>query len=218
MEHKVMVVGIKNVVIDAIVHHVENTDGLKLVGFVETTAELEAATLKRKPDCIFICPSIFDTLSAEGCIEFLQKYSTFNLLVATVAIENKLVSDWLAGGVKGVLLIREVDIDELLTAINKVALGGHYISNGVAERLRDGIFKKTQNTAIDEILTEREAEVSRLIADGLSSKEIARMLLISPATVNVHRRNIMLKTGVRKAAALAKLVHTAAKKIDLNTT
>ena len=53
-------------------------------------------------------------------------------------------------------------------------------------------------------LGDREEQVLRLIADGYSSKEIARNLLIAPSTVEVHRRNIMRKIGLHKVADLTR--------------
>jgi two-component system NarL family response regulator len=50
----------------------------------------------------------------------------------------------------------------------------------------------------------REEQVLRLIADGYSSKEIARNLQIAPSTVEVHRRNIMRKVGLHKVADLTR--------------
>lgn len=50
----------------------------------------------------------------------------------------------------------------------------------------------------------RETQVLRLVADGFSSKEIARSLLIAPSTVEVHRRNIMRKVGLHKVADLTR--------------
>lgn len=209
MDQKVIIVGAKNLVIDTIMHHIRNTDGLALAQFVETAAELKLASVRHKPDCIFICPSIFDTLSNANITEFLQTHSDSNLLVGTLLPEHKHLNDLISGGVKGVVLMREVCVEELITAINKVSVGQHYFSDTVAQILCDDFFEKsTDNRETDE-LTERERQVLQLVADGLSSKEIARTLKISPATVGVHRRNIALKTGVRKAAAWAKLVHKA---------
>ena len=50
----------------------------------------------------------------------------------------------------------------------------------------------------------REEQVLRLVADGYSSKEIARNLHIAPSTVEVHRRNIMRKVGLHKVADLTR--------------
>ena len=63
-------------------------------------------------------------------------------------------------------------------------------------RTGDGLAKNLLGT--------REEQVLRLIADGYSSKEIARKLLIAPSTVEVHRRNIMRKIGLHKVADLTR--------------
>lgn len=207
MEQTVVVAGVRNLVIDTVMHHIENTEDLTLHAFVEHATDLQPISERYKPDCILICPSLFDTLPEDDCVEFLQNHNSFNLLVVTIALEQNAIIDLVTGGVKGILLLREIRIDELLDAISTVALGQHYIGNDVARMLQETVSRKTaQNTLINEALTEREMEVSKLIADGLSSKEIARVLDISP-TVSVHRRNIMMKLGVNKATALAKLVH-----------
>ncbi len=67
--------------------------------------------------------------------------------------------------------------------------------------LQDGFIKKN-------ILTKRERQIVGLIADALSSKEIAKVLYISDQTVSVHRKNIMRKLGVSNTAALIKVAYT----------
>lgn len=209
MEQNVIVAGARNLVIDTVMHHIENTEGLTLAEFVEHATELKPTSERLKPDCILICPSLFDTLPEVDCVEFLQNHNSFNLLVTTLELEYEAIRDLLVAGVKGIVLLRKVDLIEMVAAINAVALGQRYLSNDITQMLCHAAFQKPQNTVLDEVLTERETEISKLVADGLSSKEIAKILEISPATVSVHRRNIMMKTGVNKATALAKLVHAA---------
>ncbi|MGQ2924046.1 MAG: response regulator transcription factor [Hydrogenophaga sp.] len=61
----------------------------------------------------------------------------------------------------------------------------------------------TSATAADAALTAREAEILHFIAHGLTSKQIARELNISPYTVNTHRDNLRRKLGVHNGAQLA---------------
>ena len=67
--------------------------------------------------------------------------------------------------------------------------------------LQDGFIKRNK-------LTKRERQIVGLIADAMSSKEIAKVLYISDQTVSVHRKNIMRKLGVSNAAALIKVAYT----------
>ena len=64
--------------------------------------------------------------------------------------------------------------------------------------------KGSGSTVMRGQLGDRESQVLRLIADGYSSKEIARNLQIAPSTVEVHRRNIMRKIGLHKVADLTR--------------
>jgi DNA-binding NarL/FixJ family response regulator len=63
--------------------------------------------------------------------------------------------------------------------------------------------KKEQDTAIGEKLTDREKSVLKLLLKGLSNKEVADKLVISPHTVITHRKNIVEKTGIRSLSGLA---------------
>jgi DNA-binding NarL/FixJ family response regulator len=207
MEHKVIVAGVKNLMVDALIHHLNNRDGLIFASHVESTAQLKPAAKKHKPDCIFMCPSMLEDLSDDDCIDYLHGLNGFNLLVGAMSPEPDFIHKLLAGQVQGILLIRETCIDELVTAIDTVAMGKHYFSEQITQVVYDHLLQKPQTPQPSDALTERETEVLRLVADGFSSKEIAKQLLLSPATVNVHRRNIMMKTGVRKSTALVKLVN-----------
>ena len=96
-------------------------------------------------------------------------------------------------------------IDELLSAIRAAASGRVYLCQSAASEMMDS-FRKfgTGDRPVKDHLGDREEQVLRLIADGYSSKEIARNLLIAPSTVEVHRRNIMRKIGLHKVADLTR--------------
>ena len=96
-------------------------------------------------------------------------------------------------------------IDEIIQGIRAAALGRVYLCQGAATAMVDS-YRRTQceNSMTRGQLGDRESQVLRLIADGYSSKEIARDLLIAPSTVEVHRRNIMRKVGLHKVADLTR--------------
>ena len=96
-------------------------------------------------------------------------------------------------------------IDELISAVRAAASGRVYLCKSAASEMVD-CFRKVRSGDGPEknLLGGREEQVLRLIADGYSSKEIARNLLIAPSTVEVHRRNIMRKIGLHKVADLTR--------------
>jgi len=96
-------------------------------------------------------------------------------------------------------------VDELMSAIRAAASGRVYLCQSAASEMVD-CFRKVSSgdRPAKNLLGTREEQVLRQIADGYSSKEIARNLLIAPSTVEVHRRNIMRKIGLHKVADLTR--------------
>lgn len=95
-------------------------------------------------------------------------------------------------------------MEELLQAIRAAAAGRSYLCPSAGAVMVDGLRKGRVSAVGAGQLGEREEQVLCLIADGYSSKEIARNLQIAPSTVEVHRRNIMRKVGLHKVADLTR--------------
>ena len=94
--------------------------------------------------------------------------------------------------------------DDFLGAVDRVGRGEQYFSSkssGVAPLSRAALAQR-QKRPKGLILSRREEEVIRWIAQGCTSKEIAKKLFISVATVETHRTNVMSKVGVRNVAGL----------------
>jgi two-component system NarL family response regulator len=96
-------------------------------------------------------------------------------------------------------------MDELMSAIRATAAGRMYLCQDAAREMMDSVrHARASDGKVRGHLGGREEQVLRLIADGFSSKEIARNLQIAPSTVEVHRRNIMRKVGLHKVADLTR--------------
>lgn len=105
-------------------------------------------------------------------------------------------------GVQGFIL-KNSDIDEVVTAITTVAEGGKYFSQELLTTLVRNLKTTRSETHIpEEELSEREKEILLLVCQGLSNQEIADKLFISKRTVDKHRANILEKTGSRNTANL----------------
>jgi len=117
---------------------------------------------------------------------------------------DEYVFDALAGGASG-FLVKDGDTAELLHAIRVVAAGESLLSPSVTRRVIEsfaaGARRGRPHPQIG-TLTEREAEVTGLVAEGLSNEEIARRLYLSPATVRTHVSRAMIKLQARDRAQL----------------
>ena len=105
-------------------------------------------------------------------------------------------------GAKGYVLKNTVP-EELATAIETVHRGGAYFSPDIAKILLKNKHGDSagQKDGV-EVLTPRELEVLKLVAEGLRNKEMAAQLKISTRTVETHRQNLMKKLGIHSTAEL----------------
>jgi DNA-binding NarL/FixJ family response regulator len=93
--------------------------------------------------------------------------------------------------------------DELEFAINTVANGNNYFSQDLLKKVVIKISKRDKLKEEEKIkLTRREKEILKCICLGLSNKEIANKLYISPKTVDNHRTNLLSKTSSKNTASL----------------
>jgi DNA-binding NarL/FixJ family response regulator len=121
------------------------------------------------------------------------------VVVLTAQARPAVVKDALARGVHAVVT-KGAPLRELREAIDRVASGGIYYSTETSRLLHEAAV----NPERDEQLTERQREVLRGVASGLSTKEIAARLSISEKTVTNHRTRIMERLGLHDVASLTR--------------
>ncbi|GAA3093867.1 hypothetical protein GCM10020001_006910 [Nonomuraea salmonea] len=124
------------------------------------------------------------------------------VLVLTTFDLDEYIVEALRSGASGFLL-KDVPPDELVQAIRVVAAGDAIVAPSVTRRLLDrfatrlpSAYEQAAPARLDR-LTERELEVLRLIAKGMSNAEIAAKLVVSETTVKTHVGNVLTKLGLR---------------------
>lgn len=133
-----------------------------------------------------------------------QLYPDIKVIMLTMFGTRDYIEKLLRAGADGYIL-KNTGKDELITAMEKVMQGESYFSKEVTERIMEGLQgKKTEQNPMMVELTEREKDVLRLIAQELTSHEIADKLFISFHTVETHRKNLISKLQVKNIAGLVK--------------
>jgi len=126
------------------------------------------------------------------------------LIILTMHKEEELINRALDFGVDGFVL-KENAVEDILTAIETVAAGGHYISPAVSghlvRRRHRAETLAAQKPGLDD-LTKAERRILKLVAGKKTSREIAAELFISPRTVEAHRANICTKLELRGSHSL----------------
>lgn len=132
-----------------------------------------------------------------------KNYPQVKIIVLSMHDEAQIIKSVLKEGVEGYLL-KNIQHSELKSAIRHVAQGLPYVSPEVTRLLMEEMNKPREE---QELLTERELDVLRLIAKEFSNKEIADKLFISERTVETHRKNIFRKTKTTSLVGLIKFAY-----------
>jgi DNA-binding NarL/FixJ family response regulator len=143
--------------------------------------------------------------------EIVKNSPGIKIIALSMHSEDAVVESALHAGVCGYISKSgpSADLPKVLTT---VAQGGAYLSPHIVVRLMDWVknreLKSTPNPALD-MLTEREVQVLRLIAEGKTSKEVASDLNLAVETIRTYRKSLMNKLKVHKLAGLVQFAVTA---------
>lgn len=177
---------------------------MNLVGMAETGDRTYALCEEAQPDVVLIGMHANGQQDLSLMQHIFLRTPVKNMVAFSGDTDRNAIIEILDAGAKAYVSTTS-SIDELMSAIRAVAAGRVYLCQTAATEMVDGVRKaRIGDAAARGQLGDREAQVLRLIADGYSSKEIARDLLIAPSTVEVHRRNIMRKVGLHKVADLTR--------------
>jgi DNA-binding NarL/FixJ family response regulator len=156
------------------------------------------------PDVILVDITMPNISGFEAIVELKKIIPSTRFIILTMHEEPEYIIKAARSGAHGYLL-KNVDYEELSKAIQSVYNGNKYFNEHVSSILMDELHRKSDSAIYQEKLTERESDVLKEIVNGLSSKEIADKLFISPRTAETHRNNIMKKLQVHNTAELVKL-------------
>lgn len=177
---------------------------MQLVGISITPVRTETLCDEMSPDVLLVGVHS----QAEQDLALMYRLSRRdrpqNMVVYSSESDRHSIIEFLDAGAKGYVATTS-SIDELMLAIRAAALGRAYLCQSAASEMMDSVRQsRSGDITVRSQLGGREEQVLRLVADGYSSKEIARNLHIAPSTVEVHRRNIMRKVGLHKVADLTR--------------
>ncbi len=185
----------------------ELTDDLVVVG--EAADGREAVELARaaRPDVVLMDVRMpgMDGLTATRRIVDDPELDGVRVVVLTTFEIDEYVFEALRAGASGFLL-KDIDADDLHAAVRTVAAGHSLLAPAVTRRVIDEFTRREAPEPIAperlDPLTDREREVTRLAAHGLTNDEIAAELIMSPLTAKTHVSRAMSKLGARDRAQL----------------
>jgi DNA-binding NarL/FixJ family response regulator len=174
-----------------------NLAGIQVVGEARNGNELLAFLASQPHPDIVITDLAMPEMDGMAAIAHTRKrYPDLRILVVSMYEKAEFVKQAVANGANGYIL-KGAAPDELERALRQLVETGSYFSSSVAQ-----LLLQRQEPTPQEQLTGRQIEILTLLARGLSSKEIAHELGLSPKTVDVHRSRIMQRLGLTDVASL----------------
>ncbi|MCC2972197.1 response regulator transcription factor [Massilia sp. IC2-476] len=191
---KILLVDDHPLVRDGLRARLEAAPRLRVVGEAGSGEEAIAQAGACRPDLVLMDVNMKGGSGIEATARLLEHYPDILVLVLSMHDKPEYVAQAMAAGARGYVL-KDAPGKDIVLAIDTVMGGGIYYSAALARQLANPAPQDT-------LLTLREQEVLRHIADGQSNKQIARALDLSVRTVETHRLNIKRKLGIEGQAEL----------------
>ncbi|MCX5884086.1 MAG: response regulator transcription factor [Deltaproteobacteria bacterium] len=199
-DHPLFREGIKSIIMRNI--------GYEVIGEAGTAGQGLQMARELKPDLILIDLSLPDQSGIDLIRDIYHFSPKTRMMVVSMHSKIDYIVKAFQCGATG-YLIKESASDKLMQGIDHVLKGDYYLDPSISHQVIKKLAALPQknadaNTSEYDTLTLREQEVLVMLAEGLSSKQIADKLFISPKTAENHRSSIMRKLGLHSAIELAR--------------
>lgn len=205
MTTKILLADDHELFVEGLAELIKKKPDIELIGRAKDGAEAVKQALSLKPDIILLDITMPELSGIKALKQILPKAPEIRAIMLSMYNSRELIVESLRAGAVGYIL-KECTSEELYESIKTVMMGNFYIARSSLEVVVEDYLRLLR---IDErnsarLLSEREREVLKLLAEGKNAKEIAYDLSISKNTVDVHRRHIMEKTGCNSMAGLVR--------------
>ena len=185
---------------------------IEVVGEAADGAAAVEAARRLHPDVVLMDVRMAGVggLEAARRLALSGSHSTARILIITTFDLDEYIDEALAVGASGFLL-KSASPEELVAAVRAVDGGGAYLAPSITRRVIDALARRrvrlNRHPAELTALTEREREVLRCLARGLSNREIAAALRVGEATVRTHVGHLLMKLNLRDRTQAVALAH-----------
>jgi two-component system response regulator NreC len=166
----------------------------------------EAVRLARELDPTIVILDIGMPLlnGLDATAQMVRENERIGVIILSMHMDESYIVRALDAGAKGYLLKDHAD-EDLERAIRSVGSGKPFFSPSIAQALLEDYVRLMRERRVHDsfdLLTEREREILQLLAEGKSNKEAAKVLGVSPFTIETHRTNLMHKLGLHNTAEI----------------
>jgi len=182
----------------------QNDAGVEVVGEAENGREAIEKLKQIPTDVVLMDISMPHLNGFEATQRIVQTHKNIHILILTMYDEDDLIIRCLEAGASGYVL-KDAPAEQLVYAIREARKGGKYLSPSVVNKVVSQYLQTSVRPKDTyDLLSSREREVLKMLAEGLSVKEIAYRLKLSVKTVEAHKYNLMRKLDVHDRTELVK--------------
>jgi two-component system response regulator NreC len=176
-----------------------------VVGDAENANDAIAGARELRPDVVLLDITMPGGSGLSAISAILKSFEPVRVLLLTMHEEPAYLRTAIAAGASGYVLKRSVDA-ALLSAIRAVSRGRTYVDSELAATLVQPTLPETtrEGRRPAEVLSERELEVLKLVAEGFSSREIAEQIFVGTTTVETYRGRFAEKLGLKSRADIVR--------------
>jgi DNA-binding NarL/FixJ family response regulator len=182
----------------------ESEAGYEVVGVASDGMSAMRAVTELQPDIVMMDLTMPRTSGIDAIVKIKRQYPQIKIIALTFHKEDKYIHATLEAGADAYVL-KDDSRTELFSALACVANGKSYLSPSIVDKVMAGYISGGDASSSEpswEVLTRREREVIKLIAEGKRTKEIATYLSLSPKTIEKHRTNLMRKLDLHNVSAV----------------
>lgn len=182
-----------------------SSEDIEIVGEASTGEECIKLFQQTHPDICILDIDMPDKDGIETAKEIREFEEETKILILSMHINKNILRDVLEANVNGYLL-KNTEKSDLLHGIRAIVKGQQVFSDPISDLMKESFLNKNDKSGSYDHhqITDREQEILQLIVDGLTSKQIAEKLYISPRTVDTHRANLMEKLELNNIAELVR--------------
>lgn len=196
---RVLLANNRALIIAGVKHLLMHEASLGVVGEVNSGPILRQRLQENPPDILALDYLNLDNFSVEDCQQLLREYPDLRVVVISSDQQRDRIVEILSYGVLG-FVTPNCSAQEIISTFLAAADGKKFFCSAVLDRLtlRPGETRENASPG----LTDKETQIIRLIAQDLSTHEIADQLNLSPHTINTYRKRVLKKLAVKSPVAL----------------
>ncbi len=201
---KLLLVDDHDLVRTAIARMLRDTSDLNVIGEANSGEQAYEMVRELSPHVVLMDIRMPGIGGLEATRKIKQRFPEVKVLALSACEEEPFPTRLLQAGASG-YLTKGACIDETVRAIRQVAAGNHYLSSAIAQQMALKAYDNKQLDSPFDQLSEREMQISLMIASGQKIQVISDLLCVSPKTVNTHRYRIFSKLSIENDVELALL-------------